>query len=602
MYEAELNNRLEHEGALPPEIRARFAEYHGRVTARTILPWGEHCTECNAPSCYTTCDLHTPRADGGCRLFHHGMVRVPYAHAANGYLLKIHFKRWGKLWTVGNAHLLPADTAALREELNLVAGALARALPLSAEFKGRLLRNVSYFRRRHAQEARPGAALPDYFVAEIFNPNAEAVELTLVIRASAGNTLQPFQRLIRVAPGFVRERIPFADIATHADPSQSFGIEIIPNQCENKALYFGLLDFVKETPPAPSAAPAPAASRKWKCLVWDLDNTLWQGILLEDGPEKLRLRKAALEVIEETDRRGILHSIASKNNPDAALEMLTKWGIREYFLCPQIGWRPKSESLARIARELNIGVDTLAFVDDQPFERAEVQHALPNVTVIDAADLAGIPDRPECQVTVTEESRQRRRMYQEQFQRAAAQESHGGDYKEFLRSCQIVLNITPLDEANVDRVYELAQRTNQMNFSGNRYPRPELSRLAQSSAHETFVIRCQDRFGTYGIVGFAVVELTEPRLLDLMFSCRVQAKRVEHAVLGHLLKRFVGAGGRDFYANYRRTPKNAESGQVFADVGFAVAGERDGLTSLVFRATQTVPDDGIIRVTGEQAA
>ncbi|MDB2347895.1 HAD-IIIC family phosphatase [Verrucomicrobiales bacterium] len=584
-------------------MRDRFAEYRGRVAARTALPWGEHCTECNAPSCYSSCDLYTPRADAGCRLFVEGMVRVDEDASANGYLLKAQFKRWGKLWTVGNVHLLAPDAVARREEINRLVGAFARTVPLPADLKRRTLIKISYLRRRSAEEARPGACLPDWFVAEIFNPNGEAIELTLVMRPTVGGTARPFQRLIRVAPGFTRERVPFADIAACIDPAAAFGIELVPNQCENKVLYFGLLDFVQETPAAAVPAPAaPATDRKWKCIVWDLDNTLWQGVLLEDGADNVRLRKRAVEVIEETDRRGILHSIASKNNPEPVLELLAQWGIRDYFLCPQIGWRPKSESLARIARELNIGVDTLAFVDDQPFERAEVASALPTVAVLDAADLAGIPDRPECRVTVTEESRQRRSMYQQQIQRVAAQESHGGDYKEFLRSCRIALQLAPLAEASVDRVYELAQRTNQMNFSGSRYPRPELARLAQSTLHETFVIRCEDRFGAYGIVGFAVVELAGPRLLDLMFSCRVQAKRVEHAVLSHLLKRYVSQGGRDFFANYRRTPKNAESGRVFEELGFTVAGEADGLTSLVFRNTQPVPDDGIITITAAEAA
>ncbi len=605
MYEAELNRTLESIETLPGEVRARFAEYRDQIVARTALPWGEHCTECNSPSCYSTCDLYTPRQDAGCRLFVDGMVRVDDDTSVNGYLIKVQFKRWGKLWTVGNARLHSLNEAAKLERNNLLVGAVARSAPLPSKLKGRVLRKVSYLRRRDAEEAQPGSRLPDAFVAEIFNPNPEAIELTLVIRASGAGSAQPFQHRIRAVPGFTRERIPFGDIARRINPAAPFGLELVPNQCENKTLYFGLLDFVAERAPvadapAPNAPARPAAGaekeKKLKCVVWDLDNTLWEGILIEDGPEKLRLRERAIEVIKETDARGILHSIASKNHPEPVLELLSRWGIRDYFLHPQIGWRPKSESVARIAKALNIGVDTLAFVDDQPFEREEVRSVLPAVTVIDAAELGGIPDRPECQVTVTEESRQRRAMYQQEIHRAVAQDSHAGDYQEFLRSCRIVINLSPLDDGTVDRVYELAQRTNQMNFSGNRYPRPELAALVRSPAHATHVIRCQDRFGSYGIVGFAVVELAGPRLLDLMFSCRVQAKRVEHAFLGHLLRRYLGEQGRDFFANYRKSPKNSESGRVFEEVGFKSVGETDGLTSLVFRRDQPVPNDGIIEI------
>ena len=212
--------------------------------------------------------------------------------------------------------------------------------------------------------------------------------------------------------------------------------------------------------------------------------------------------------------------------------------------------------MSRIARLLNIGVDSLAFVDDQPFEREEVRAALPQVAVIDARESAGLPDRPECRVPVTEESRARRSLYRQQERRDAVLEAFPGDYTSFLKDCGIQLRLSPLSEANLERVYELAQRTNQMNFSGNRYPREQLREIMRSPHHETFVMGCSDKFGSYGIVGFAVVDLREPRLLDLMFSCRIQSKRVEHAFLGYLLTRYARLQSRDLHASYRRTEKN----------------------------------------------
>jgi FkbH-like protein len=166
----------------------------------------------------------------------------------------------------------------------------------------------------------------------------------------------------------------------------------------------------------------------------------------------------------------------------------------------------------------------------------------------------------------------------------------------FLKDCDIRLDVEPLDAVNIARVYELSQRTNQMNFSGNRYPQSQLAALIGSPVHGTYVIKCADRFGSYGIVGFAVVDITAPRLLDLMFSCRIQSKRVEHAFLSYLLKRFVELESRNFFANYRRTAKNAPSGKVFEEMGFEQVDEADGLSSLVFREGRAVPDDGIVRV------
>ena len=117
-----------------------------------------------------------------------------------------------------------------------------------------------------------------------------------------------------------------------------------------------------------------------------------------------------------------------------------------------------------------------------------------------------------------------------------------------------------------------------------------------SGRFATFVIDCRDRFGDYGIVGFALVDPQEPRLLDLMFSCRIQAKRVEHAILGFLVNRFGENGTRDFHANFRRTAKNPPSGQVFEQMGFTPIAESDGLTSLVLRAGSEPPDERIVAI------
>src|SRR5262245_14804109 len=99
MYESEVNCIFESVDTLPPTIVQRFAEMRSEVKARTLLPWGEHCTECVWPTCYTTCELYSPRIDGNCRLFIDGMVRIDVDHSLSPYLLKLRFKRWGKLWT-----------------------------------------------------------------------------------------------------------------------------------------------------------------------------------------------------------------------------------------------------------------------------------------------------------------------------------------------------------------------------------------------------------------------------------------------------------------------------------------------------------------------
>lgn len=597
MYEAEVNNTTESIETVPPDIRKRFAEFLDRIDERTVLPWGEHCTECVWPTCYTTCELYSPRQDGSCRQFIDGAIRIDHKEGLSPYLTKIRFKQWAKLWTVGNLHLQPLSRASKQEWFNIAVGAICRSVPLPTFIKPQVLQKISYLRRRSAEDAKPTAESPDYFLLECFNPNARTITLTFTVRLRGQAEAMPFQTMIGVKPGYARAQVSFPDISRSIDTSQPFEVEIVPNDCENTVLYFGLMDFVRERRESASVTGSELGARQFKCIVWDLDNTIWDGTLVEDGSEKIRIRQGVVDVIRQMDQKGILHSIASKNNYDDAMRILRSCGIDDYFLYPQIHWQPKSQSIAQIAQLLNIGVEAVAFVDDQEFEREEVKAALPQVAVIDAAEWANILNRPECRVPVTKESQSRRLMYREQEQRKATLEAFQGDYVGFLRDCHMAIGISPLDDANLDRVYELAQRTNQMNFSGSRYPRTQLAEIMKSPPLETFVINCSDRFGQYGIVGFALVDSREPRLLDLMFSCRIQSKRVEHAVLSFLLKRFVAGKKQDFYANYRKTSKNAPSGKVFEEMGFECVVENDGVSSLVFRHVREIPDDHIISVT-----
>jgi FkbH-like protein len=151
-------------------------------------------------------------------------------------------------------------------------------------------------------------------------------------------------------------------------------------------------------------------------------------------------------------------------------------------------------------------------------------------------------------------------------------------------------------------VHELTQRTNQMNFSGNRYNRDTLKRILATPHIETYVLSCEDRFGSYGIAGFGIVDSREPRMTDLMFSCRIQSKRIEHAFLGHIIQKYISQKGKDFFANYRKTPRNAPAGKVFTDLGMDEVGAADGITSLVFPAGRRMPDDEVITIAVQATA
>jgi FkbH-like protein len=612
MYETEANYALESSEQIPDEAMRSFASLKGQIRSRTVLPWGEHCTECVWPTCYTSCDLYSPRQDGRCRRFADGMVRIDAPTAANSYLLKIRFKRWGKLWTPGNVRLRTAEQAERLEKRDHRIGSALQRLPLPSLIKIEVTTKRYGFKKKMVRPAPDGQELPTSFLLECYNPEAHNVQLSLTMRAVDEQAKMPFQQLLDLAPGFHRVRVPMENIAAWIDVQRPFGIELIPNDEERETtLFFGLMDFVTELGESKSNnkdksnkskdADQPGKTKKIKCVVWDLDNTLWEGVLVEDGAERLRLKPGIAALIQELDQRGILHSIASKNNAEEALAVIKKFQLEEYFLCPQISWKPKSEGIQAIAQQLNIGLDSLLFIDDSEFELQEVAAVSPEVRTLNAQQYLRLPERDECKVPVTAESRERRKLYQVEASRQTVAESFSHDYMAFLRHCQIRLTVRPMTEENLERVHELTQRTNQMNFSGNRYDREVLRKLLSNPAMDTFVLSCEDRFGSYGVIGFSIVDRREPRMTDLMFSCRVQSKRVEHAFLPSVMRRYIAETGRDFYANYRKTPRNAPSGQVFTDLGMEEIGSGDGVLSLRFAKEKEVPDDGVIDVVLQDA-
>jgi FkbH-like protein len=602
MYESESNMIVGSERELPEDILARFAESRKAVAKRTMIPWGEHCTECVWPTCYSTCDLYQPRFDGRCRRFVEGMVRIEHPESVNSYLLKITFKRWAKLWSVGNTRLYALPQADRLEHRDQWLAGGIQLFPVRA-LRAQAMRKRYSWKKRMARRPARSSEAPNCMLMECYNPGGVAVSMTLTVRGNPGEI--PFQSLLLMQPGFNRHRIGMGEIEKFIDISSRFDVELAPNEvADTCTLFFGAMDFVIDTayaaPPQTVASQPEASSqtsRLCKCVVWDLDNTLWDGTLIEDGREKLRLKPSIPEILKTLDERGILISAVSKNSAEDALAVLRDFGIADYFLFPQISWNPKSQGVQQVARSLNIGLDSLLFVDDSLFEREEVKSVCPDLVVLDAVDYQTIPTRPDCQTPVTDESRKRRMLYREQQVRDTVQRKFEGDYFAFLRDCHLQLTVQPLTETNLERVHELTQRTNQMNFSGNRYSRSQLHELLRDHETDTYVLDCKDRFGAYGIIGFCTVQRQQNCMTDLMFSCRIQAKRVEHAFISYILHSYRRPGTTDFFVNYRKTKKNAGPGQVFADFGFVTLGESDGVTRLTFPQDKEIPDDQIIAIT-----
>ncbi len=561
MYESETNRLVESTESIPEAVRRQWKSLSEGVTHKSVHSWGEHCVECAAPKCYETCDLYEKReGDWLCRRFVGGMVRIPNVGLVTPWIYRIHFKKWAKLLAEGSTSLVTLENANRFELINQVLGGGISRLP--DLLKKPVLLPWRYRSLRHKAIRKISTqTTADYFLLEIYNPGDDSVRITLYMRSKGAQNLTIFALPLVINPGLQRVRVPCNTIRKQLDLNLPFELEISPSESvATPILYFGAMDFVKDT-----SYVSPARMGSCKCVVWDLDHTIWNGTLIEDGVAKLEIKTGVKEIIQELDKRGILNSIASKNNHDDVIPALRKFGIEEYFVKPQISWNPKGLSIKKIASELNIGLDTLLFIDDSPFERDEVAQTTPEVTIIDATDAISLPWMEETQCSISPESSSRRQYYIQQGTREAAMEQNQDNYESFLRDCNMRMKVMPVTMDLLPRVHELAQRTNQMNFSGNRYSLDKLQDIVEDNEMDCFAIDVEDRYGSYGVVGFAVMDRSQNTLMDLAFSCRVQAKRVEHAFLSYLLTKYPQ---RPFTAFWKKTERNAPSGRVFEELGF----------------------------------
>jgi FkbH-like protein len=291
-----------------------------------------------------------------------------------------------------------------------------------------------------------------------------------------------------------------------------------------------------------------------KCIVVDLDNTLWGGVLGEDGPDGIRMGdtpegrpfRRFQQALKALNRRGLLLAISSKNNigdVKAVLQVHPDMVLRESdFAAMQINWEDKATNLACIARELNIGLQHLVFLDDNPAERAWVRERHPEVLV---------PEMPQEQaryvetlchcetdaLAVTEEDLQRPRMYREERQRREFQ-AEAPSFEHFLNSLGLEVNIEPVRPALLERAAQLCQRTNQFNLTTCRHNAEMLTQLSASRVSAVLLMQVHDRFGDYGWSGLAIVNIENTTALidTFLLSCRVMGKNAEFALFAAVVK------------------------------------------------------------------
>jgi FkbH-like protein len=282
-------------------------------------------------------------------------------------------------------------------------------------------------------------------------------------------------------------------------------------------------------------------------------------------------------VLAELGERGILHALASKNPPEAAEHTAHVTGWR--FAAAECGWGSKSGALARIAATLGIAVDALAFVDDDPYERAEVGLALPGVLVLspeDAAEAAGWPEFSP--PVITPEARRRGEMYAERQRRQAAERSFGGTREEFLESAGTQVRIAAATAADVPRLEELAARTRQFNSAAG-LPGPAMTQdwfrgLLSAPDRDVVTVWLRDAFGDDGMVGGCVVarEAGAWMVPLLMMSCRAMGRGVIDALLAWLIRQAARAGAGRLLIPCVANSRNVPLRLALAAAGFRAPG------------------------------
>ncbi|HKW77340.1 MAG TPA: HAD-IIIC family phosphatase [Terriglobales bacterium] len=331
--------------------------------------------------------------------------------------------------------------------------------------------------------------------------------------------------------------------------------------------------------------------RMRKCLVLDLDNTLWGGVIGDDGPDKIRIGKETAEAEAYTAfqeyclqlrSRGVLLAVCSKNSeaiarkgfehPDSVLK-------QHHFSCFKANWEPKHENLKAIAAELNIGLDSLVFVDDNPAEREIVSAQLPMVAVPNVgSDVTRfIPLLEDGRyfepARLSREDLNRAQQYEENAQRESLQ-SRFQNYEEYLESLEMSAEIAAFKPVYLDRITQLINKTNQFNLTTRRYTQAQVEAIAGERGYIALYGKLSDKFGDNGLIS-VIIGRKEKRVLHLdlwIMSCRVLKRGMEAAMLDALVAECREHGVSEIRGYYIPTERNGLVAEHYAALGFEAAG------------------------------
>ncbi len=366
--------------------------------------------------------------------------------------------------------------------------------------------------------------------------------------------------------------------------SSVFGIR---NITDSRLKYLGSINFTNDFCKVVSAECGRIIRAMYgiskKCLIVDLDNTLWGGVVGEDGPEGISIGtvfpgNVFLDVqkyLKSLKQRGILLAVCSKNNMDDVEKAFTTSGMvlsLSDFVSIRANWDPKTDNIASIASELNIKTDSIVFLDDSPHERALVKEFMPEVEVVDFPE--NIEELPATLYSlhffetkaITEEDKKKTVLYHHERERDKDKKQFNS-VEDFLKNLNIQICIEPISDKNIKRAFQLVNKTNQFNLRTIRYTEDELTKIVNSPKYCSFTLFVRDKFGDYGQTGIAIFkdEGNNYFLENYLLSCRILSKKIEFAFLSRcieLLPKHIPLRGE-----FIQTPKNVPSINFLTEFG-----------------------------------
>ena len=325
-----------------------------------------------------------------------------------------------------------------------------------------------------------------------------------------------------------------------------------------------------------------------KVLILDLDNTLWGGILGEVGVDGINLSddhigavyKKVQKQIKAIKDTGVLLAIVSKNNATDVQEVWDRhphmFLSKEDFVVRKINWQDKADNIQDISKELNLGIDSFVFIDDMPTERENIKKRLPSVTVPDFPTqienyptfISKLYEKYFKKIRILSEDRNKTQQYFENTQRLEA--SKGLSFEDFLISLNIRASRLILDDAKLERIAQMHNKTNQFNLTTIRYTRQDIDRLIQSG-YKIYTYDVHDKFGDYGLVVVVIIQPQQnvAEINSFLMSCRVMGKLIENYVIDDVEKDLLKAGYSILRAKYTKTAKNTPVEHLFDGLGYS---------------------------------